>query len=201
MKNKKYIESKRYSHVGIHSDSNKAYAMQFKQAFNILYNSQNAVDTIALPMLFTVRHYLELTLKYHIEYFGKYSDTNYMISSAKSEHNLIKLAEGFRQHWISIVKKYDIQFDDAQYTDNFENFITLIELIDTMDIKSMSFRYSHDKNHKKHFKFNDTLNIYDIHILVDKCASFFDYISYVFYMQAGHYLEIQESEITLQKIT
>jgi len=59
-------QSKRFSHVGMHSNTNNTYAMQYKEAFDTLYESSKAVDTIALPMMFLLRHYLELILKSNI---------------------------------------------------------------------------------------------------------------------------------------
>lgn len=193
----KYIQSKRYSHIGMHSDSNRTYGTQFKKAFDTLYDSKDAVDTIALPMMYLARHYLEVTLKYYIVHYSKYSNTNHMVSSINSEHNLMKLADGFQQHWNSVVKKYNIQTSDKKYTSNLESTISLVKVIDKMDTTSMSFRYSHDKNDKKNFGFQNTLNIYEIKIMMDKSTSLFDYIFFVFYEQVGYSLELQEDKMLL----
>ena len=48
----KIEQSKRFSHVGMHSNTNDTYAMQYKEAFDTLYESSKSVDTIALPMMY-----------------------------------------------------------------------------------------------------------------------------------------------------
>jgi len=66
MNNNKSEKSKRFSYVGIHSNNNVSYAMQYKQAFDILYESPIQADLISMPMMFLMRHYLELILKSNI---------------------------------------------------------------------------------------------------------------------------------------
>lgn len=39
MNHEKLKQSKRFSHIGMHSNSNITYAMQYKEAFDILYES------------------------------------------------------------------------------------------------------------------------------------------------------------------
>jgi hypothetical protein len=163
--------------------------MQYKEAFETLYQSDKPVDTIALPMMFLMRHYLELILKYNIKYFSEYSDLDFMVSKIKSEHKLKELASGFKQHWNTVVSKYTIEIDDSQYIINFDNFI---DLMDTIDRYSMSFRYSHDKNNDKHFGHTETLDIYAIKKELDETVPLLDYSSDVFYDKVGQYLEMEK---------
>lgn len=189
MDKRKLEEIKRFSHVGIHSGSNVVYAMQYKEAFNTLYHSDKPVDTIALPMMFLMRHYLELILKYNIKYFNKFSDTNFLIGSLNSVHSLEKLADGFKQHWNSVVKKHEIDVDDAQYISDFEN---LINFLHSLDEFSMSFRYSHNKNDDKNFEHSETLNIKEVKDSLEKVIPLLDYSINVFYEQKGQYIEMEE---------
>jgi len=175
----------------MHSNDNVTYAMQYKRAFDSLYDSNEPIDTISLPMMFLMRHYLELILKYNIKFFSEFSGSEFMLSKINSEHKLKPLAEAFQQHWEIVVKKYDIKINDTEYISNFKS---LIKLLDNIDRYSMSFRYSHNKDDDKHFKWDDTLDIYSIKILLDKVTPLLDYSSSVFDEQVGQYLKI-EAEI------
>lgn len=189
MNTERLEQSRRQSFIGMHSNNNVTYAMQYKRAFDSLYESSNPIDTISLPMMFLMRHYLELILKYNIKYFSEFSDSTFMLGKIKSEHKLKPLAEGFQQHWKIVVKKYNIEINDEEYISNFES---LIELLDNIDKYSMSFRYSHTKDDDKHFEWNDTLDIYSIKILLDKVTPLLDYSSDVFNNQVGQYLKMEE---------
>ena len=185
----KLEQSKRFSHVGIHSNTNDTYAMQYKEAFDTLYESSKPVDTIALPMIFLMRHYLELILKSNIIYFSKFSESNSILKNIKSEHKLKSLANAFQEHWNLVVKKYTLKIDDKEYVKNFKIFI---ELMDELDKYSMSFRYSHDKGGDKHFKWEDTLDIYTIKKSLDEVLPFVQYSADVFYDQAEQYIELEK---------
>jgi len=176
-------QSKRFSHIGMHSNTNHTYALQYKEAFNTLYESSKPVDTIALPMMFLMRHYLELILKENIIYFSKFSESKVMLTKIKSEHKLKPLANAFIVHWNLVVKKYMLKTDGREYLKDFNAFIDLIEQFDK---NSMSFRYSHDKNNVKHFGWDDTLDvldtldIYTIKQSLDKILPFVQYAIDVF---------------------
>lgn len=189
MDNEKLEEIKRFSYIGMHSGSNIVYAMQYKEAFDTLYNSKKAVDTIALPMMFLMRHYLELILKYNIKYLNEFSDTNFLIGSLNSVHSLEQLADGFKQHWNSVVQKHNIDIDDSQYILDFEN---LIDFLHNLDKFSMSFRYSHDKNDEKNFEHMRTLNIKEIKDSLEKVVPLLNYSINVFYQQKGQFIEMEE---------
>ena len=87
------------------SHDNFKYAIQYKSAFEILYNSINTdivIDSIALPLMYTLRHYLELILKANIEYFSKFSQSASMVDK-NNEHKLIPLKNAFQKHWNIVV--------------------------------------------------------------------------------------------------
>jgi len=188
--NSKIIEQgKRFSHVGMHSNSNITYAMQYKEAFDTLYNSSKPVDTIALPMMFLMRHYLELILKSNIIYFSEFSESKSMLKKINSEHKLKPLANAFQEHWKLVVKKYKIKIDDNKYIKNFKIFI---ELMDKLDKYSMSFRYSHDQEDDGHFEWGETLDIYSIKKALDEGLPFLNYSMDVFYDKVGQYIELEK---------
>lgn len=168
------------SYIGMSSHNNFKYAIQYKSAFEILYNSINnniVVDSIALPLMYTLRHYLELILKANIEYFSKFSESKNMVDN--SNHKLIPLKNSFQEHWNIIVVKYKIKIDDEIY---FERLDKLIKIIDKIDQHSMSFRYSHNNNNikVKHFDWLKQLDIYFIKKLFDEVVPLLNYSIDVF---------------------
>jgi hypothetical protein len=185
----KVEQSKRFSHVGMHSNTNDTYAMQYKEAFDTLYESSKSVDTIALPMMFLMRHYLELILKSNIMYFSEFSESKSMLKNIKSEHKLKSLANAFQEHWNLVVKKYKLKIGDKKYIESFKTFI---ELMDQLDKYSMSFRYSHDKDDEKHFEWGETLDIYSIKKSLDNVLPFIQHSSDVFYDQVEQYIELEK---------
>lgn len=185
----KVEQSKRFSHVGMHSNTNDTYAMQYKEAFDTLYESSKSVDIIALPMMFLMRHYLELILKSNIMYFSEFSESKSMLKNIKSEHKLKSLANAFQEHWNLVVKKYKLKIDDKKYIESFKTFI---ELMDQLDKYSMSFRYSHDKDDEKHFEWGETLDIYSIKKSLDNVLPFIQHSSDVFYDQVEQYIELEK---------
>lgn len=185
----KLEQCKRFSHIGMHSNTNNTYAMQYKEAFDTLYESSKPVDTIALPMMFLMRHCLELILKSNIMYFSEFSDSKSMLKNMKSEHKLKPLANAFQEHWNLVVKKYKLKIDDKKYIENFKIFI---ELMEQLDQYSMSSRYSHDKNDEKHFEWNKTLDIYSIKKSLDDILPFIQYSSDVFYDQVGQGIGLEK---------
>ncbi len=185
----KIEQSKRFSHVGMHSNTNDTYAMQYKEAFDTLYESAKPIDAIALPMMFLLRHYLELILKSNIMYFSEYSESKSMLKNIKSEHKLKSLANAFQEHWNIVVKKYKLNIDDTRYIQSFE---VLIKLMDQLDKYSMSFRYSHNKDDDKHFEWGDTLDIYTIKKSLDEVLPFIQYSADVFYDQVEQYIELEK---------
>jgi len=189
MNPEKIEQSKRFSHVGMHSNNNDTYAMQYKEAFDTLYESSKPVDIIALPMMFLMRHYLELILKSNIMYFSKFSDSKSMLKNIKSEHKLQPLANAFQEHWTLVVKKYKLKIDDEKYIKSFKTFIKLMEQLDKY---SMSFRYAHDKDDEKHFELDETIDIYNIKKSLDDVLPFIQHSSDVFYDQAEQYIELEK---------
>ncbi len=169
------------SYIGMSSHDNFKYAIQYKSAFEILYNSINndiVIDSIALPLMYTLRHYLELILKANIEYFSKYLES-ITIVNINNGHKLIPLKNAFQEHWNAIVLKYKIKIDDEIY---FNKLDKLIDIIEELDKNSMSFRYSHnnDDSKTKHFDWLKQLDIYFIKKLFDEVVPLLNYSIDVF---------------------
>ncbi len=192
-------QSRRYSHIGMSSDSNYVYAMQYEKSFNILYNSNEAIDTIALPMLYSLRHYLELILKANIEYFHEFSTLDDMVNS--QEHKLFPLAHAFEKHWKKVIDKFNINIDDLEY---FKNLHKLLEIINLLDKNSMGFRYAYSKktehnDAKKHFEWMKQIDVFKIKNLLDKVAPLLNHSIDVFDDKTGLMHGLTKAEILSSK--
>ncbi|ELI5882993.1 hypothetical protein ACVW8L_004566 [Vibrio parahaemolyticus] len=161
MNNSKWEQARRYSHIGMSSESNFAYAFQYQTAYEILYNSSAAVDTIALPMLYNMRHYLELALKANIDYFSEFSGSRNMVG--KTVHSLTPLSNAFLEHWSLVKKKFGVKVDDKNLVSDFS---LLISKLDEIDSYAISFRYSHDREQNKNFDWLDTIDIHHLNSLL-----------------------------------
>ena len=160
----RFEKARRYSHIGQVSHSNFAYAFGYSKAFELLYESKAPIDTIVHPMMFTLRHYLELILKANIEYFAKFSGSNCLVPKLTTTHEIEKLANAFIEHWNLVKKRAKITVDDTVY---FESFNKLISIFKQLDDKSFSFRFAHDKQGNKSFEWIDQIDIYKIKNIYD----------------------------------
>ncbi|MFC3156066.1 hypothetical protein [Gilvimarinus japonicus] len=155
MNSNRWEKARRYSHIGMSSDCNFTYAFQYQKAYEILYKSQAPVDTIALPMLYSMRHYLELALKYNIEYFSDFSGSKSMVG--KNVHTLTSLKNAFLEHWRLSKGRCSVNIDDNSLI---SDFTQLIQELDKVDIYAVSFRYSHDRQKNKNFEWLATIDIH-----------------------------------------
>ena len=175
MTNNRREQSRRYSHIGISSNSNFTYAMQYQRSYEILYKSDAPVDTIALPMLYSMRHYLELVLKFNIEYFHEFSGSRNMVG--KSVHTLSSLSNAFKEHWSRTKKAFNITVDDKKFM---VSFLELVNELEKIDDYAISFRYSHDREQNKNFDWLDTIDIYKLNGLFEETKILLDYSIDVF---------------------
>ncbi|HHX8542397.1 TPA: hypothetical protein ACVO3M_004627 [Vibrio diabolicus] len=163
--NKNWEKARRFSHVGMSSSNNFTYAFQYLSAYEVLYKSNEPVDTIALPMLYVMRHYLELALKYNITYLHEFSGSMNMVgNSGNSSHSLSKLSNAFHDHWVNTKTKYNINVDDRELVSDFSELIQKLEDIDQFAI---SFRFSHNREQEKNFEWSDTIDIHALNKLFE----------------------------------
>lgn len=192
MNKERWEQSRRYSHIGQVSHSNFAYAFQYSEAFELLYKSNVPVDTIVHPLMFTIRHYLELILKANIEYFGKFSGSDCLMQKLAETHEITKLANGFKEHWILAKKRVGLKIDDSLY---FKNFDKLIDLVKKLDDKSFSFRFASDKHGNKSFEWIDKIDIYEIKQLYEQAKILLNHSVDVFDDHTGIMHGLSEDEV------
>lgn len=163
--NERWEKARRFSHIGMSSSNNFTYAFQYLSAYEVLYKSNQPVDTIALPMLYLMRHYLELALKHNVAYLSDFSGSMNMAgNSGNSSHSLSKLSNAFHDHWVNTKAKYNINVDDRELVSDFNELIHKLEEIDQFAI---SFRFSHNREQAKNFKWTDTIDIHALNKLFE----------------------------------
>ena len=151
--------------------SGYGYAIQYKEAYKLLYKTKT-IDSIAIPILFLIRHYLELILKANIKYFAKYSESNSMIKEIDNKHDLLPLSNSFKEHWTKVKKTYNLNINDTEY---FNKLDELIKKFNELDKKSFSFRYPCDKEGNPNLDATKPIDIYGIKKLVDEILPLLEY--------------------------
>ncbi len=173
------------SYLGYTSSDTSAYTAQYANAFECLFNErQHLIDkgkVIDLPLLFLLRHYLENSLKYNIEYFRKVSGFNDNINLG-NEHKLMDLFIAFDKHMDSMIKKYTPDSTIIGQISNYKSILEkLIIEISILDEKSFSFRYSHSsKNTTKNIEKNLTINLSEMGKLYKESKDLLNYSKNVF---------------------
>lgn len=191
MNNERWEKAQRYSHIGMHSNNNYVYASQYETAFKILYKSDTPVDIIALPLLYNLRHYVELMLKYNIQYLYDFSGSKRVLK--KVNHKLMPLLDLFKDYWELVKLRYDIQANDVDLTSNLEK---LINKLDEIDENAMSFRYSHDKKDVKLFKWQDKVDVYELYNLYERAKIMLNHTVDVFDDSTG----LMDSSVTKKQL-
>jgi hypothetical protein len=123
-----------------------------------------AVNTVAFPTLFLIRHSLELGLKANILRFEQ-------VSSAKSKlnfknpksHSLEFLYDIFNSHLIEITGKLHLDQKVIDKLDYYQKNIQPLKiLLNELDKGSYSFRYPVDTNRKVNFEWNKRIQLDEI---------------------------------------
>lgn len=191
MNNERWEKARRYSHIGIHSNNNYVYGSQYATAFEVLYKSNTPVDTIALPLLYNLRHYLELMLKYNIQYLEEFSSSKRKL--VKINHKLMPLLDLFEHYWEQVKLRYCIQTNDVELTSSLNE---LVKKLDKVDENAMSFRYSHDRKDLKLFEWKDKVDIYELYNLYERAKIMLNYTVDVFDDSTG----LMHGEVTKKEL-
>lgn len=153
------------SYIGFTPQKNASYAVQYQEAFEFMFNNRKNAKKesklVDLPLLYLLRHYLELSFKYNIEYFKNYSGKNdYLTKLNEGTHKIDCLYVAFKLHFDESLKKVTVEKDLKTQIDNY--FIELKKLVDTLsklDNDGVSFRYSDDKNGVENIDFEQKIDL------------------------------------------
>lgn len=131
---------------------------------NNIDNRKIIIDTVSLPLLFLIRHSLELGLKANILMFERINAEIKKISlNGPRSHSLDNLYNKFIEHLNCIKNKYEIRPEIlAQMNNYLENFDPLRIKLHCLDKGSFNFRYPVDTKGKYNFSWDTKENIADI---------------------------------------
>lgn len=155
-----------------HTYSNMNLVGQYENAIDILINNiideKERVDLIAHPLLYLMRHSIELALKDNIKFLNKYS--NLGLGEIKKTHSIKFLFEEFERHYYEIAN--NLNFETKLETKYNQFTIELKKLIQSLGNDWSSFRYVNSTSEKKIFSHTEILNIYDLKTQFDSSIFF-----------------------------
>lgn len=140
-----------------------AYFGQYERALNILINylleTKTRVDMISHPVLYLMRHSLELAYKGNVEYFQKY--TGVSLKKPKSGgHNLFDLHEQFGNQIQILINQLPVStWDQDSFFALYQETAELLKQL--RGDEASIFRY-HDVNKRKFFNRNDELDVTEL---------------------------------------
>lgn len=144
-----------------HSYSDMNLVGQYENALDILINQiikeKHRVDTIAHPLLYLMRHSIELGLKENIKYLKKYSKLPF---SKSKTHTLSDLFTEFEKHYIKIATENNFETELKEEYNKYTS--DLKDVIKTLGEEASSFRYIYATDGKKAFANSETINIYEL---------------------------------------
>jgi hypothetical protein len=134
-----------------------------------LKSTKTRVDIVAHPLLYMMRHSLELGYKSNFEYFEPYSNlqTSKKISGC---HDLQKLHVEFKTHFDLI--NIALNFDNDLLTEFDNYYIQTTKLINQLgSTEASSFRYTKNTKGQRIFQSKDTKDIGEIKELYDRAIT------------------------------
>ena len=143
------------------------YYSQYKNAIDELVNGIEKnipIDTISLPLLFMIRHSIEIGLKANIL---KLQEVNpkvekIILGGNKSHSNEI-LYNKFEEHLISIIDNFQIRATIIKEINEYlEKFKPLKSKLHKLDKGSFNFRYPVDRKGNYNFEWDKKENIAEI---------------------------------------
>jgi hypothetical protein len=158
------------------------YLSSYEYCVNEIYESMvgegrpTSMDVVANPVLFMMRHSLEIGLKLNIKYLTKYSGKKDFIKIILSSHEIGKLWNCFKIHFNAIIKSSSISVKTKQQSINiFNNTEKFINLIESIDNEATAFRYPINTSGKIIFERNLTINLLEYKNLYDDTMKLLKY--------------------------
>ena len=180
-----------------YSDSDWCLVGQYENAIDMLVNQiieeKSRVDLIAHPLLYLIRHSIELALKENIKYLNKYSKIG--IEKDFKNHKLSGLFSVFEKHYDKIATnqnfKAELSSDYEKYTNDLKN------LIEFLGEDQSSFRYTFTHKNNAIFNHTDKLNIIEVKKIYDNSLKFLTFTADVIspFTNYADYIETDKSII------
>lgn len=174
------------SYIGYTPENNASYAVQYQDAFEYLFNNRSdakkELKSYDLPLLYLLRHYMELSFKYNIEYFKDYSECQDMLGQLSDSHDVEKLYIAFKSHLDKSIEKIPENIEiKTKISSYFTSLKKLVDNLKELDIKGENLRYSHDKKGVITLDSNKTIDLVkDIAEPYQNCKELLDYSVYVY---------------------
>src|ERR1039457_5491663 len=122
-----------------------SYEQAVKRLFDDIVSGKESVDLIAPPLLFLMRHSLELGYKFTLWELHQINEDAYNLK-AYGNHKLPDLHAALRVQHAKAIAKYDLP---DSHIENFNDYCMKTEaamkIFDQLDFDSFSFRYPLDK--------------------------------------------------------
>lgn len=143
-------EKDRYiAYVGMYADSNAAIWGQYDRIVNYIFDSypkiNSRIDPIAVPLLNTMAHGIELGLKESIAFFHTYHESVHLKNfdswvALEKSHDLDLLAEEFKIGYFKLFDKFGLDQDDREEFNKY--YKPLEELLGLLERSAETFRYA-----------------------------------------------------------
>lgn len=160
------------AYVG-HTLSDMGLLGEYENAINIIIKDLKAtktrLDTVAHPVLYMMRHSLELGYKRNFEYLSAYSGRQ-TSKNLLGSHDLQKLHAEFKEHFDLISN--DLNFDKEVVTE-FEKYYTqTTALISQLGSgEASSFRYTKNIKGQQIFQSSDTIDVGELKGIYDNAIT------------------------------
>ncbi|AOW19387.1 hypothetical protein [Urechidicola croceus] len=163
-----------------------SYYSQYKNAIDELVNgieNNIPIDTISLPLLFMIRHSIEIGLKANILKLQKVNPEIKEISlGGTKSHSIEILYNKFEEHLILTIKNSEIRKTIIGEINGYlKKFKPLKNKLHNLDKGSFNFRYPVDTNGNYNFEWDEKENIADIINLYYKIQPFLLFTNRVLY--------------------
>lgn len=146
---------------------------EYENAINIIIKDLKAtktrIDVVAHPVLYMMRHSLELGYKSNFEYFEPYSNRQ-TSQNILSSHDLQKLHVEFKAHFDLI--NSSVHFDNdlvSEFEKYYNQTTTLIDQLGSTEVSS--FRYTNNTKGQRIFQSAETKDVGQIKELYDKAIT------------------------------
>jgi hypothetical protein len=162
------------------------YYSQYKNVIDEIVGgieNNTPIDTVSLPLLFLIRHSIELGLKSNIlKLEGVNTKIEKIKLSGTKYHSLENLFKKFVEHLKQIMKEKKISQSIKSAIDNYlTQFEPLKDILHGLDEGSFNFRYPVDTGGNLNFDRNDKVNVADIVDMYYKIQPFLVFTETVLY--------------------
>ena len=171
------------AHIGLYVNFGH-YFHAYQEAVEILFQeiatTKRTPDSIALPLLFLMRHTLELGYKFTLDEVLR--DNSQFYSPCGDGHSLTSCHKTLRRWYDEMCQRTKVSLE---LRTDFEKYYTLAEIaisqFDTLDHGSFHFRYPVDKAGTScNFNHADKVNLLDLKISYDGAMTLLRHTADVF---------------------